>query len=536
MKNLFTVFLGSLILVPLFISTSNGTVPGSFHISQLNNENVWVEKFIQPFEVAYSTKSFVFENNIKSLTLRIEQKTIPNGDIELAELNACGSIITPVYAKLVISGKDVLNDILFDDNNVVVVHDNPIEISWEIPNTCTEKLILNLKANEYDSKEENHFRFPERGMGNEEYVFSNEKTITIDGVINEVDGVEKAEFSPLWIPGTGHPIGSPFFYFNDDSQYVYLSADIVNDNSDEWGTDWIEITVYNTESGVPKTYRVTDLVDTYGKCSFGLTSKVSYKHQTCELKIPKTEIIGDVVEFSIQYYGTLAWTPTPTPSDTPTATPTPTATNTPFPTRTPTPTPTRTPKPTATPTATLTPTPTLTPTATPTPTPTPTPLPAESLLILGPDGRPVKNTEAVIDGDLYITDENGNIDIELLGVGTHIMLIQIGENEYTQKFILGLKDVNEGYTLRVENKFNEYIVWIGIAVAVILIAIILFIIYKKRKKTQGVVPPATPGTTWVNRDLAEPEKESLPDQEPEIIEPDKKVVKKMKSKANDIDE
>lgn len=225
-------------------------------------------------------------------------------------------------------------------------------------------------------------------------------------------------------------------------------------------------------------------------------------------------------------------------SPTVTDTPTPTATPEVVATDTPTPTPTRTPRPTFTPTATLTPTPTstLTPTATPTPTPTPTPLPAVNLLILGPDGRPVKNTEVVIDGDIYKTDGNGNIDIEVLGVGSHIMLIQIGDKEYTQKFVLGINDMNEGYTLTVEDKFNEYLIWAGIAIAGILIAVILFVIYRKRKKAQGVVSSGTPPTTWVNRDLAEPEKESVVDQEPEDIEPEKKVVKKIKKTINDVDE
>ena len=54
-----------------------------------------------------------------------------------------------------------------------------------------------------------------------------------------------------------------------------------------------------------KKFKVTDTDSTYGKCAFGLTDKVSYKHQTCELAIPKSEIdTTKTIAFSLYYYGT----------------------------------------------------------------------------------------------------------------------------------------------------------------------------------------------------------------------------------------
>jgi len=136
------------------------------------------------------------------------------------------------------------------------------------------------------------------------YEFKNNQSIIVDGNISEVDGLPY-QFAPFWEPGTGHPDAYTYIYLRDDEEYVYVSADVTGDNTNEFGTDWIKVFIPNTTNGTLKEYRVDDYNDAYGKCSFGITSKVSYKHQTCEIRIPKAEIAGNNIDFALMYYGTM---------------------------------------------------------------------------------------------------------------------------------------------------------------------------------------------------------------------------------------
>ena len=474
----------------------------SFHISQLINNTTWEEKYIQSYEVEYSTKTFLMTKENDMLKVRIEQKNIPNGDIEFVKLSACGQLIDPEYAKFVNSGQSVLEDILFDDNNVIIVHDNPVELSWVIPDSCNEKLELSLKANEYTSKEENHFRFPERGQGNEIYTYKGNAKILVDGKINEVDGLFTPQFSPYWISGTGHPKGNVYFYLNDDNDFIYLNADVDDDNTNEFGTDWIELTAYDSVTQAPVTYRVSDLDNSYGFCDFGLTSKVSYKHQTCEIKIPKNQVLGNSLEFSIQYYGTLSLTITPTVTNTPTntlaPTSTPVPTNTLAPTNTPLPTntsaPTNTPKPTTKPVSTNTPKPTvtLTPTLTvsviltPTTILTPTQVIQSTghinLHILGPNGSPLTNTNIEIVGTTYTTDENGDVQIKNLGTGQYLLDVTIDGKQYSQSFVLGVEDIQNGLTIRINEMETNSNIWIITIIVLVIGGIVIFLIIRSKRK------------------------------------------------------
>ncbi|MDD3648181.1 MAG: hypothetical protein PHS44_06835 [Candidatus Dojkabacteria bacterium] len=275
---------------------------GSYVISQLQTEGNWEEIHRASYPVKYTQNTFPVEKNSDNIKIRINQEHQPFGDIEMVSLSVCGELISPTYAKRVNTGESVLEDILYDDLNVIVSHENPIELEWSVSSEC-DNLELTLKANEYTATDKTHFSFPDPN----DYVtydYQLSGSVKVDGEIDEVDGVSTPQHSPYWYPATGHPEGNVYFYLNDDSEYVYLSADIAIDNSDEYGMDWIQIDVYNSTEGEKQEFRVTDLNDTYGKCAFGLTSKVSYKHQTCELRIPKSKINGDSLDFELKYYGT----------------------------------------------------------------------------------------------------------------------------------------------------------------------------------------------------------------------------------------
>jgi len=126
----------------------------------------------------------------------------------------------------------------------------------------------------------------------------NLQSLTIDGLVDEVDGIEDALYEPYWEPVTGHPDGTTYIYVGDDADNLYISLDITMDNTNEFGEDWAAVKIGG------KSFEINDFDETYGVCGFGTTSKVSYKHQTCEFKIPKSEIESGSVDFKLSYYGT----------------------------------------------------------------------------------------------------------------------------------------------------------------------------------------------------------------------------------------
>jgi len=95
------------VFASVFTSAAAASTAGSYHISQLINGNNWKEEYVEPFVVSYSTKTFEFNKFDNKVTLRVDQKDIPFGDIEMLRLNACGYTLIPEYAKEVNSGRSV---------------------------------------------------------------------------------------------------------------------------------------------------------------------------------------------------------------------------------------------------------------------------------------------------------------------------------------------------------------------------------------------------------------------------------------------
>jgi parallel beta-helix repeat protein len=277
--------------------SSNNTLSGNnatfqciittYHLSQLGSSGTWEEVYCAPFPVRYATKEFRFSKTEDHITVRIVQNgSVPFADVEAAQLTACGQEILPKYARYVDSGESVLEDILEIDSNVIVAHEREIEVSWDIPDSCSETAILPLF-------------FPDAGYAT---VSHDTAVPVIDGKLDETDGIETPTYTVFWRFDSGHPEGYVYVYTSQDDENVYISLDITPDNTNEYGEDWAEITFRTPEGN--KAFRIDDYYDEYGKCAFGLTSKVSYKHQTCEFRIPKSEIGSEELDFMLLYYGT----------------------------------------------------------------------------------------------------------------------------------------------------------------------------------------------------------------------------------------
>ena len=124
---------------------------------------------------------------------------------------------------------------------------------------------------------------------------------TMDGTIAAVDGTTP-QFQETMYPYSGHPVAEVYTYISDDANNYYVSLDVTSDNTNETrGEDfWKIITANNKE------FLVDDFTATYGVCGFTTTSKVSYPHATCEMKIPKSEVDSNTLDFRMTYYGTNA--------------------------------------------------------------------------------------------------------------------------------------------------------------------------------------------------------------------------------------
>jgi len=282
---------------------NNCPPPSTYYISQQGSYGEWEYASSEHFPVIYATKEFQFSKVGDGISLRIVQNgSIPFGDVDAIKLSACGQDIAPDYARYVDSGESILEDIIAIDHNVIIAHEKDIEVSWTIPDTCNEPATLSLTANEYSAGQP--LLFPYAGYAS---MSQDAQVPTIDGKLDETDGVMSPTYSVFWRPDSGHPAGYTYIYTSQDENNVYISLDITPDNTNEFGEDWIEAVF--TTSGSDKAFRVDDYNSKYGKCGFGLTSKVPYKHQTCELSIPKSEIEDSNLDFMIRYYGTGASDP-----------------------------------------------------------------------------------------------------------------------------------------------------------------------------------------------------------------------------------
>lgn len=254
---------------------SNGAAVGSYHLSQLVSGN-WEEKYQQNYPVKYQSFDYAFTPENNRLSLRIVQEHVPFGDIDQIKLTACGQMVNPAYAKYVSSGKDVTDDISAIDKNVIVNHNMPIEVSWEISASCQQPVTVSMYANEY-------------GPG------------TPALFVGSYTAGQQKNYTAYWMPSTGHPDGNNYIAISDDADNVYFNLDITSDNSDDYGDDWTSITIGG------KTFKITDSAQTWGSCVFGLSDKVNYKHQLCSFIIPKTNIGKDSFDFTLRYYGTMGY-------------------------------------------------------------------------------------------------------------------------------------------------------------------------------------------------------------------------------------
>lgn len=273
---------------------------GTFHLSQLGEDGEFVNKYSDHLGVNYEEREYGFEKIDGKVTLRVSQKNYPFADLDMLSLDSCFGRVEPEYAVYTDTNESVLEYIMYSDLDVITMTDREIEVSWDIPWYCfSNEQTVRLFANEYGFSRE--FRYPETEGEYTSYDFDNSGSFMIDGNISDLENID-ADYLIDWIPLTGHPNGTTYVYVRDDEGFVYFAFDILLDNSDDYGYDWLAVDVVD-EDGVEGEFLVDDFMDEFGVCSFGRTNKVSYRHEICEMRIPKGEFENGI-NFSVKYYGT----------------------------------------------------------------------------------------------------------------------------------------------------------------------------------------------------------------------------------------
>ncbi|MEA3323333.1 MAG: Ig-like domain-containing protein, partial [Patescibacteria group bacterium] len=264
------------------ISTTDAMCPvgapppggSTYYLYQVINDEL-VEKYAHHFPVNYEGKNFTFTPENGALELLIAQENYPFADIDQLTLSACDETIEPDYIRYENNHDiDLKEDLQAQDLNVIVASEDNIEVRYTIPQTCTQDVTFYVYANEYGEATPFHFE----GWHN------------LGSATN---------YEPYWEPVTGHPDGFTYIEITDDNENIYYNLDITMDNTDDHNKDWLEITIGD------KTFRIDDQNQQYGNCPFATSDKVTYKHQLCNITIPKSEIdIQDNFDFILEYYGT----------------------------------------------------------------------------------------------------------------------------------------------------------------------------------------------------------------------------------------
>jgi hypothetical protein len=270
---------------------------GTYYISILKNNSL-IPILNENFNTQYELKNLNFEYNETNITLNFIQKNRDFGAIEYLSISTCGSTYSPILAYNNHTGDDVLGDVLYDDLDVVDAHEKNIIVTWELPLICNTNLTLNMKANEhYPGRPLYHPKSNYVSYEGENKTFD----IEIDGEIFEVDNIKIPSYTYLMKPTTGHPESDVFIYNYYDEENMYFLIDITADNTNELNEDWIKLILYENNSEIE--YLINDTFMDFGKCAFNRTSKVLYKHQTCEFKVPLVNNLSDL-GYRIEYYGT----------------------------------------------------------------------------------------------------------------------------------------------------------------------------------------------------------------------------------------
>ncbi len=219
----------------------------------------------------------------------IRQKNGHYSSLDFVTVKADKRTVYPMSAKQ--DGKSIIEKVGGWDNNIIDIHENPVEVKFYLPKA--KKYELQISANEYqDSKLP--LRSPKYGFATAR-VFKG--TMEIDGVLDE-------ELGPInnpiwWVLINGRPQGYTYSWFRSDGEYLYVAIEVTGDSTNV-GNEHISLIVEVPRAGFEK-YTIAKDENEYGKSGFQYTELVPWEHKVFEFKIPIKEKVKRV-RYALEYY------------------------------------------------------------------------------------------------------------------------------------------------------------------------------------------------------------------------------------------
>jgi hypothetical protein len=242
----------------------------------------------QNFESSLTAKKFKINLDPSNMTFMIRQRNGAHSSLDRIAIFADDKIVRPKTAKQ--NGLDVNKKVGGSEKNVVDIHENPVDVMFEVPKA--KKYVLEVTANEYDDRA-SILRSPKNGFMTAK-VFNG--TMNIDGVLDKELGPYS---NPIWwILRNGRQQTFTYSWFKSDGQYIYAAVEATGDNTNT-GNQRASLIIQMPDRGFEK-FTIDASNKEYGKAGFQYTNKAAWEHKIFEFKIP-FKGTPNTVKYAIEY-------------------------------------------------------------------------------------------------------------------------------------------------------------------------------------------------------------------------------------------
>jgi len=242
----------------------------------------------QSFGPNFSAKKFKLNLEPGNATFMIRQRNGAHSSLDRIAIFADDEIVRPKKAKQ--NGLDVNKKVGGSEKDVLDIHENPVEVMFEVPKA--KKYVLEVTANEYDDRS-SILRSPKQGFMTGK-VFGG--TMNIDGVLDA--GLGPYSNPVWWILRNGRQQTFTYSWFKSDGNYLYAAIEVTGDNA-KTDNQRASLILQMPDRGYEK-FTIDASNKEYGKSGFQYTNKAVWEHKIFEFKIP-FKGTPNTVKYAIEY-------------------------------------------------------------------------------------------------------------------------------------------------------------------------------------------------------------------------------------------
>jgi hypothetical protein len=242
----------------------------------------------QSFESKLTAKKFKLTIDPGNTTFMIRQRNGAHSSLDRIAIFADDKIVRPKTARQ--NGLDVNKKVGGSEKDVLDIHENPVEVMFEIPKA--KKYVLEVTANEYDDRA-SILRSPTYGFMTAK-VFNG--TMNIDGVLDA--GLGPYHNPIWWVMRNGRQQTFTYTWLKSDGEYLYVAIEATGDNTNT-GNQRASLIMQMSDRGFEK-FTITDSNKEYGRTGFQYTNKAAWEHKIFEFKIPYKGT-PNTVKYAIEY-------------------------------------------------------------------------------------------------------------------------------------------------------------------------------------------------------------------------------------------